>query len=173
MLQVESVDPRHDLQGRFAHRHRPVVERGPGQAQKRTLADDAELGVVVIGQLSQFTDIRAAEIFFEPLQLHLQQPDELEQLCLLGLALLLVLGVLAPCEQLAGFVQQLALPLAHLDGVDGVVGGDLLDRLAATDRLHGDPGLELGAVGAALGHWWEPRSAAVPSLSVFSHQFIQ
>jgi hypothetical protein len=33
-----------------------------------------------------------------------------------------------------------------------VVGSDLLDRLAATDRLHGDPGLELGTVGAALTH---------------------
>jgi len=45
-----------------------------------------------------------------------------------------------------------------------MVGGDLLDRLAATDRLHGDPGLELGAVGAALAHRWEPLSGAVPRL---------
>jgi hypothetical protein len=45
-----------------------------------------------------------------------------------------------------------------------VVSGDLLDRLAATDRLHGDPGLELGTVGAALAHWWEPpfRGGAPP-----------
>ena len=46
------------------------------------------------------------------------------------------------------------------------VSGDLLDCLAATDRLHGDPGLELEAVGAALAHWWEPRSVAVPFLRV-------
>ena len=47
---------------------------------------------------------------------------------------------------------------------DGMVGGDFLDRLAATDRLHGDPGLELGTVGAALAQFlrrrlrlrWEP-----------------
>jgi hypothetical protein len=39
-----------------------------------------------------------------------------------------------------------------------------LDRLAATDRLHGDSDLELGAMGAALPHWWEPRSGAVPRL---------
>ena len=45
-----------------------------------------------------------------------------------------------------------------------MVGGDLLDRLAATDRLHGDPGLELGTVGAALAHRWEPRSGAIPGL---------
>jgi len=48
--------------------------------------------------------------------------------------------------------------------LDGVVGADLLDRFAATDRLHGDSGLELGAVGAALAHRWEPRSGAVPHL---------
>ncbi len=29
---------------------------------------------------------------------------------------------------------------------------------------HGDSGLELGAVGAALTPWWEPRSGAVPRL---------
>jgi hypothetical protein len=48
--------------------------------------------------------------------------------------------------------------------VDGVVASDLLDRLSATDRLHGDPDLELGAVSAALTHWWEPLSGAVPRL---------
>ena len=48
--------------------------------------------------------------------------------------------------------------------MNAVISGDLLDRLAATDRLHGDLGLELGAVGAALAHWWEPLSGAVPRL---------
>ena len=37
--------------------------------------------------------------------------------------------------------------IAHFDGV---VGGDLLDRLAAADRLHGDLELELVTVGAAF-----------------------
>jgi len=55
-----------------------------------------------------------------------------------------------------------AHPLADLDRVDGVIGGNLLDRLAATDRLYGDPGLEVQAVGAALAHWWELLSGAVP-----------
>lgn len=110
---------------------------------------------------------RASEqlrFFFEPLQLHLQLADLLEQLSLFDLALAGVLGFLAPGEQLAGTIQQLPLPLADLDRVNGVVGGDLLNRLAATDRLHGDPALELRAVGAALAHWWEPRSGAVPRL---------
>ena len=87
-----------------------------------------------------------------------------EQLSLLDLNLFLVLALAAPCEQLTGTIQQLPLSLAHLDGMDGVISGDLLDPLAATDRLHGDPGLVLRAVGAALAHWWEPRSAAVPRL---------
>ena len=103
-------------------------------------------------------------LFFEPLQLHLQLADLLEQLGLLGLALLFVLALLAPGEQLAGAIEQLALPLAHLDQVNRVIGGDLLDRLAATDRLHGDLGLELGTVNAALAHRWEPlfRGGAPP-----------
>jgi hypothetical protein len=39
-----------------------------------------------------------------------------------------------------------------------------LERLAATDRLHGDLGLELGAMGAAFAHRWEPplRGSAPP-----------
>ena len=43
----------------------------------------------------------------------------------------------------------------------GMVGGDLLDRLAATDRLNGDRGFELRAVGAALAHGWEALPGAV------------
>jgi hypothetical protein len=80
------------------------------------------------------------------------------------LALAGALGLLAPGEQPTGSVQQLPLPLAQLDGVDGVIGGDLLDGLATTDHLHGNPGLELGAMGAALAHRWEPQSGAVPRL---------
>ncbi len=37
-----------------------------------------------------------------------------------------------------------------------MIGGDLQDRLAATDRLLGDPGFELGDVSAALAHRREP-----------------
>jgi hypothetical protein len=72
ILQVERIDPGHDPQRRVPHRYRPVIERRSGQTQQRALPADAELRVVVIDQLAQFTGIRAAEIFFEPLQLHLQ-----------------------------------------------------------------------------------------------------
>ena len=61
---------------------------------------------------------------------------------------------LADC--LPSQLRMLIIPLARLDRVNGVIGGDLLDRLAATDRLHGEPGLELGTVGKALAHEWEP-----------------
>jgi hypothetical protein len=80
------------------------------------------------------------------------------------LALVLVLGLLATCEQLADAFLQLLLPLAHLVRVHTMIGGDFLDRLAATGRIHGNPGLELGAVVAAPAHWWEPLSGALPRL---------
>ena len=82
----------------------------------------------------------------------------------LGLALAAVHALLATAEQLTGTIQELPLPLTHLDGVNRVISGDLLDRLANTDRLHGDPGLELWAVGAVLTHRWEPRLGAMPRL---------
>ena len=37
-----------------------------------------------------------------------------------------------------------------------MIGGDLLDLLAATDRLHGDSVVDLVNVGVALAHEWEP-----------------
>jgi hypothetical protein len=71
--------------------------------------------------------------------------------------------LLAPSEQLAGALQ--LLPLAHLDQALRDVGGDLLERLATTDRLHGDLGLEFGAKGAPFAHRWEPpsRGGALPN----------
>ena len=94
----------------------------------------------------------------------MQLADLLEQFRLLGLALAFGFRLLSTREQLAGTLQQLLLPLAHLDRVNAVISGDLLDRLGTTNRLHGDLGLELGAVGAAVAHWWEPLSGAVPRL---------
>lgn len=43
------------------------------------------------------------------------------------------------------------------------VGGDLLNCLAATDRLHGNPGLEHGTMSTAFGHGWGPfQGGALP-----------
>jgi len=118
----------------------------------------------VIDQFAQFTGVRTAETFFEPLRLHLQPSDLLEQLGIFGLGVLLLLALVGTGKQLTGDIQKLPLSLAHLDRVDGVVSGDLLDRLPAADRLHSDPGLELRAVGAERADWWEPPSGAVPRL---------
>ncbi len=136
----------------------------------------------MIEQLAQFTGVRAAETFVEPLQLHLQASDLLEQFRLLGQPISLPLlflprvnSSLAPSRSCR--FHWLTKIGSHrevrcLTQFDSVVGGDLLDRLAATDRLHGDPVLELGAVGAALAQllrrrlrqrwerlsWWCPAS---------------
>jgi len=60
---------------------------------------------------------------------------------LLGVPIAHVFGLCATGIKLAGAVERLPLPQTDLDRV---VGGDHLDRPADTDRLHGDPGLELG-----------------------------
>jgi len=50
------------------------------------MAADAQLRVLMIEQLAQFTGVRATDTFCEPLQLHLQSPYLLEQLSLSGLS---------------------------------------------------------------------------------------
>lgn len=57
------------------------------------------------------------------------------------------------------------LPPAELDQVYGVVCGDLKDRHTATDRLYGDAGLEIEAIGTAIGHRDQPLSTALPRLT--------
>jgi hypothetical protein len=65
IFQVENIDSGHDPQCRFPHRYRPEVQRGSSQTQQYALAAaDADIEVVVIDQLAQFTGIRAAETFF-------------------------------------------------------------------------------------------------------------
>jgi hypothetical protein len=75
--------------------------------------------------------------FYETLQFHLQPSDLLEKLCFICFVLIFISAILFPAEQLAGGFQQLPLSLLDLDEVNGVIGADLLDRLAATDCLHG------------------------------------
>lgn len=104
---------------------------------------------------------KLCNVVFQALQAFLKLSDLPEQISLLSLALVLGLSLLAPSEQLTGALQQLLPPLAHLDGVNGVVSGELLERLSATGRLHGEPGLELWTVGRALDHRWGPLSGVV------------
>jgi hypothetical protein len=113
------------------------------------LKADAELRVVVIDQLAQFTSVRAAEIIFEPLQLHLELSELLKQLSLIGLVFLLFLAVLTSGEHLTRSLKELPRRLVQLNRVDDVISGDLLVHLTTIDRLLGDFDLELWAVGAA------------------------
>jgi hypothetical protein len=87
----------------------------------------------------------------------LQTTDPQEQFFFLGLPLALLLGLPAAREQLADALRELIIPLTHLDGINGVDSGKLLERLVAPDRLHGEPCLEFGAVDVAVAHQWEPH----------------
>lgn len=88
----------------------------------------------------------------------------MEEPSFLGLAHLLVLALFSSRKHLTGSIQQLILPLNHLDWLDRVIDVDLLDRLAATARLHGDSGLELRTVDAVLAHEGElPFQVRYPS----------
>ena len=69
---------------------------------------------------------------------------------------------MASCKQITRTIPNLLHPLADLDRVVDMVRGDLLGRLAYTDRFKDDPGYELGNVGAALEHCWEPLSGTLP-----------
>jgi hypothetical protein len=71
------------------------------------------------------------------------------------MAVFFVLAFLALIEKVAGTLQKLLLPLAHLDGMHTMVRGDLLKGLAATDGFHGHLGLELRAVGSSFAHRWD------------------
>ena len=61
--------------------------------------------------------VKAAEIFFQPLQFHLELADLLKQFSFLGLALLLLLVLITSRKQLTGNIQQLLLALTHLNRV--------------------------------------------------------
>ena len=100
--------------------------------------------------------VKAAEIFSAtPIQFGACRSVGTVQLP--GLALLLLLALFASRKHLPGTIQQMLLPLTHLSRVDGLIGGDLLDRVAAIDRLRSDSGFEFGAMGAALAHEWGPH----------------
>jgi hypothetical protein len=84
---------------------------------------------------------RAARLFFEPLQLHLEATDLLEQLGLLGLGV--GGGRLAGfAEDLVGAGEQLLLPAVDQRRVDPVLPRQLVDGAIPLDGGQGDLGLE-------------------------------
>jgi hypothetical protein len=120
----------------------------------------------MIDQVVRFAGIRAVGTVVQPRQLHLELAEAVRFLrgSTAGTAQL-PWPDLRPClasfgtgEQVAGALKQLLLPLDQQERRHCVVGGNLLQWLAATDRLHSDQPraeafgevLELGAVGVAL-----------------------
>ena len=90
--------------------------------------------------------------------------DLLAQLSFLGLALLFVLALLAWRKQLTGTIQQLLLPLTHLNRMDSRIGDDLLDRIGATDRPMATLDLIRGCGCGAYSGVGAPMSGAIHHL---------
>jgi hypothetical protein len=64
--------------------------------------------------------------------------------------------------QVAGAFDELLFVLANWAWADSVLHSDNLDHLAASDRLHGNPGFELRAGGMSFDFWSETLFEAMP-----------
>jgi hypothetical protein len=71
-----------------------------------------------------------------------------------------------PGQQLADAIEGVALPIPHLDRMDGVVPSNLLQCLAVNDRLHGVSSLQLLSAGASLLMSGSPLLGVVPPSEV-------
>lgn len=129
------------VQRRFAGR-RPV-QRRPIEVEQLALAANAERWVVGLDH-RPFHLNRTGQLFFQPLQFHLQPADLFVQFGFAhGLFVLCVRMTVVEHRRPIG--QQLLLPGADLVGVNIVVAGDLVDGLESFDRFQGDGELELVA----------------------------
>lgn len=79
--------------------------------------------MVKIDEWTPFSYIRAIETLSQQLQLHLSLADLLKRFDLMEQAFIIGLHLLVPVEQGARTLQELLLPLAHLNQADGVYGG--------------------------------------------------
>src|SRR5258708_15669068 len=81
------------------------------------------------------------EFFFEPLEIHLEPADLLEEFG--GIGLIAGLGGLAGVgEEGLGTVEQSLLPVADEGRMDAVLGGQFAGGAVALDRRPGGPPLE-------------------------------
>jgi hypothetical protein len=119
---------------------RLVVQRRAVQPQQLTLPADAQLRLRRLDQPPLPLN-RQAQLFFEPLQLHLEPADLLEQLGLDGLGIDSG-GLEAVGEHPLGAVEQLLLPGVDQGGVDAVLAGQLVDRPLPLQGRQRDLGLE-------------------------------
>ena len=83
----------------------------------------------------------AGSAFFQPLDLHVEPADLLEELGLPGQRVVLV-ATATIAEEGLGAVEELLLPLTDLDRVDPVGLGELGEGLVLLGGLDGDLGLE-------------------------------
>ena len=120
-----------------------------------------KLTVRLIAQLAEFMGVRASENCFEPVHLHLQPVDLLEQLSWHDLSWLIHRAVDSPCEQLAGSILRQSVPLSLRNGVESTISGNLLDRVRSNERLHSGPRLGLVSEGAGHAHRCEHLSGEV------------
>jgi hypothetical protein len=73
----------------------------------------------------------------------------LEQFSFFGLARAAVLALLATIEQLTDAIEELLLPLTHLDGMDGVISCNRLDCDLGFENLYVDLGFEFTTMSEA------------------------
>src|SRR5882672_8430797 len=91
--------------------------------------------------------VELANFFFEPLQLHLQPADLLVEFLL---AFLRLRGVRLAGEHLGQPLRGFLLPLADLDWMHAMPGGDRVNRLDALQGIKSNLGFELGTVLTSL-----------------------
>src|SRR6266446_9757780 len=91
----------------------------------------------------------AGHFFFEPVQLHFEPADLLVELGLDGLVVL-GSGLATVAEQVLGAGQELLLPGVDQGGVDGVLAGQLVDRLVPLEGRQGHLRLEHRCVSLPL-----------------------
>lgn len=126
-------DP-HALQVRGALARGAVVVRRPRYAQQFTLPADREVVVVRVHHQPARLNRRTAQLFFKPVQLHLEPSDFLVQPCFL----LLVVGLFAPSlvrKHLRQPSHQHLAPLRYLRGVQLVPGRQFRQAPVAPHRL--------------------------------------
>jgi site-specific DNA recombinase len=148
---VLPVDQPHQPQVLLARGGRLVVQASAAQPQEFALPAHTQLRVVGFDPGPQPLR-RAAQLFFEPLQLHLEAADLLEQLGLRGRGVGRG-GLAAVGEDLVGAGEQLLLPGVEQSRVDSILTRQLVAGLIALEGGQGHRGLEGRRVLLALaGH---------------------
>jgi hypothetical protein len=102
---------------------------------------------------------RRGQLFFQPLELHVEPTDLLVEFGLEGLALV-VLAATAVTEERLGAVEELLLPLTDLDRVDLKGVGQLGQDPGLLGGLQGDPSLEGRGISLACTRDDAPRDGS-------------